>query len=207
MTNPQPPFNGDPAYVAPPRSHTPLFLTGGLAALFTAGALAFGMNPHCEMFQHPPITEQGLANACDHLNNADSREKCRDRMRKSDAAYNESTERLDCTTSPMVPAFGVGAGIAGLSFLGLIGSAVIRRRGGIASIANSTLNRAQRDVTPPVGNSDGIYNYPESSPSANTQPIADVSSNTASEFAGGCAEDTSWGLNEPSADGTDGWNF
>jgi len=200
----------DSAYASPSptkRSHTPMFLTGGLAALLTAGALAFGLNSHCEVFRHPPITEQGLSSACDHLNNADSREKCRDRMRKSDAQYNEDTARLNCTTSPMVPAFGVGAGVAGLSFLGLIGSAVIRRRGGIASIANSTLNRAQRDVTPPVGNSAAIQDYPENVSSANPQPIAHTPSTSTSEFAGGSSEDTSLDLNDGASNGNDGWDF
>jgi hypothetical protein len=81
--------------------------------------------------------------------------------------------------------------------------------GSIAATAREAYQhrRAQRDVTPSDGNHHGVQDYPESSPSANTQPIADAPQNSASEFAVGATDDTSWGLNKPSPDGNDGWNL
>lgn len=238
-------FNDDPAYASPPqpmsyapppptqRSRTPLLLvvTGGLTAAFAAVALYLAQ-PECYPAPRPaPDTA-----ICENHYYEGNRASCRERLERTDS-YPSLTV---CETSRLVPVFGVGAGVAGLAFLGLAGSAAFRRRDEITSAANSVYRnyreaaparaeaarrtreglkkaatataatagsltatartnyeqrRAQRDVPPPVGNSDVIYDYPESTPFENSTPIPDTPPNAPTEFVGG------------NHDGNDGWDF
>ncbi|TXI55916.1 hypothetical protein [Mycolicibacter arupensis] len=135
----------DPAYAAqqptyaPPRrssSAALMFLTGGLAAACTAGALVLGSQPACHEVPRPPTD----THVCDGLYYESSRASCRDRLRTSDAHYPPPSI---CTVSPMVLPLGVGGGVAGLAFLGLAGSAVVRRRDTIAASAATAWDRYQ----------------------------------------------------------------
>lgn len=207
MTDPQQPFNGDPAYAPhppmppqahyvpqPPRHASAAPLSIGVVCAF--GALALAAVPHGDGGLHEGFgsgtiltaaqVALGVAAALCFLTAAF-------RRRGDIASAANSTYSTYQATAP------ARAEAAQRTREGLMkaATAAAATAGSIAAAAreNYEHRRAQRDVTPSDGNYPGVQDYPENVQSANTPPIADTPSNPASEFAGGSSTDD------------DGWDF